>query len=218
MSVKKKSAKSDSVSASGNQAVGYKSPPKATRFKRGKSGNPAGRPLGSPNKLPEFGADQVKSILRTELYRDIEVVKGKTKFTAPAITVIAQKLIEKANAGDFRAAQMLFEFGLRFESEERKEYEKFARYCQVYLQLWHEFLEHARRCQIEVAEPIPHPRQFVMDLNSGLITIKGPMTKGEAESGMFDDDMPIFTQSIARRFMATMELPPGKDIRHYIQE
>ena len=161
---------------------------------------------------------QVKSIFWTELYRDVEVVEDKKKFTVPAITAIAQKMVGKAVAGDPRVAQMMLEMGLRFESEERKEYERFVRIADVYLRLWDEHIELATRCNQPVAHPRPDPSQFVMELNSGLLTIKGPMTDAEAASGIFDDDTPTFTQAVARRFIASMKLPPGHDIRNYIRD
>ncbi len=79
----------------------------------------------------------MKSIILTELYRDTEVVEGKRNIPVPAITAIAQNLVGKAGA-DPRVAQMLLEMGLRFESEERKEYERFVRVALVYIRLWSE--------------------------------------------------------------------------------
>jgi hypothetical protein len=38
-------------------AVGYRKPPKATRFKPGQSGNPKGRPKGSPNLASDLSAE-----------------------------------------------------------------------------------------------------------------------------------------------------------------
>ncbi|HUQ38248.1 MAG TPA: DUF5681 domain-containing protein [Aestuariivirga sp.] len=216
MSVKKKSTKITSGSASGNQAVGYKKPPKGTRFKPGKSGNPLGRPLGSLNKLPFFGSEQTNSIIRAELYREVEVVDGKRKFTVPSITAIAQKLIGKAIAGDSRVAQMMLELGLRLESEERKEYERFVRHTLVYMQLWGEEIASAKRSGREIPDPRPHPSQFVME-ETGLLTIRSAVTE-ETESGYSDHGVMMYTPGVARWFMATLQLPPGKDIRHYIHD
>ena len=40
----------------GSHDVGYGRPPAATRFVKGQSGNPAGRPRGSKNKPAQLGA------------------------------------------------------------------------------------------------------------------------------------------------------------------
>lgn len=50
--------------------VGYGKPPVATRFVRGKSGNPKGRPKGSSNKpkLPALNEERMKTILLQEAW------------------------------------------------------------------------------------------------------------------------------------------------------
>ena len=42
--------------------VGYRKPPKTTRFKAGKSGNPKGRPKGSTNLATDLSAELSEQI------------------------------------------------------------------------------------------------------------------------------------------------------------
>ena len=53
--------------------VGYGKPPKATRFKPGKSGNPGGRPKGSGKKSRTTDAvvEKMKALVLEEAYRPI---------------------------------------------------------------------------------------------------------------------------------------------------
>src|SRR5271170_7646698 len=83
-----------------DDTVGYKKPPKWTRFKKGKSGNPKGRPKRSLNN-----ATIVKSVLDEEvtLKRNGETV-GRMSRRLGILTVMANK----AMAGDVRAAKFFF--------------------------------------------------------------------------------------------------------------
>lgn len=75
-------------------SVGYRKPPKDTRFKPGQSGNRKGRPKGSKNFNTVWEAELKSLIPITE--------KGQRKMISK-IEAIVKQLITKAAAGDLRA-------------------------------------------------------------------------------------------------------------------
>lgn len=74
--------------------VGYARPPAETRFKAGKSGNPAGRPPGSKN---------MATWVKEELARKVDVVQGGEAKRLPKGRIIVLKQIDKAMNGSERA-------------------------------------------------------------------------------------------------------------------
>jgi len=78
--------------------VGYGKPPEGTRFKKGASGNPKGRPKG---------ARGLKTDLQQELGSRVTVTEnGQTKkYTKQQVVV--KRLTEKAAKGDIRAINIL---------------------------------------------------------------------------------------------------------------
>lgn len=80
--------------------VGYGKPPKATRFKQGKSGNPTGRPRALSLKLEEL-MQQALDVPMT--YRGQGRVKSATRRE-----VVLRALTQKALKGDVTAALQLF--------------------------------------------------------------------------------------------------------------
>ncbi len=75
-------------------AVGYRSPPKATRFKAGQSGNPKGRPKGSLNLAGDLTAELGEQITVREGGRSRRVSKQRA---------LIKSLMAKALQGDVRA-------------------------------------------------------------------------------------------------------------------
>jgi Family of unknown function (DUF5681) len=79
-------------------SVGFKRAPKHTRFQKGKSGNPRGRPKGSLN---------VATTLRKALSAPVKVIeRGKSK-TMTKLEVAIQQQTNKAAAGDGQALKLL---------------------------------------------------------------------------------------------------------------
>lgn len=80
--------------------VGYGKPPQHTRFKKGQSGNPAGRPKGATN-------------IQTEMKG---LIKSKTKIkangavkTVSTSRALCMAMVRKAMAGDVRAFSKIVE-------------------------------------------------------------------------------------------------------------
>jgi hypothetical protein len=78
--------------------VGYGKPPKARQFKRGKSGNPKGRPKGSLNLATDLTAELGEHITVREDGRPRRVSKQRA---------LIKSLMAKALQGDVRAMASL---------------------------------------------------------------------------------------------------------------
>ena len=79
-------------------AVGYRNPPKATRFRPGQSGNPKGRPKGALN---------MATVLERTLRERVTVNEGGKRKTINKLEAAVMQLSDKAAAGDLKAVQLL---------------------------------------------------------------------------------------------------------------
>ena len=80
-------------------AVGYKRPPEHSRFQRGQSGNPSGRPKDSRN---------FKTLLRQILNEQISLQDGVNSRKVSKREAITRRLIIGAMKGDSRDLHALF--------------------------------------------------------------------------------------------------------------
>jgi Family of unknown function (DUF5681) len=81
-----------------NYDVGFERPPRLTQFRKGTSGNPKGRPKGSPNRATLLEAALVEKVMVNENGERRQITKGEA---------ILKQLVNKAAAGDPRSAQMI---------------------------------------------------------------------------------------------------------------
>jgi hypothetical protein len=87
-----------------DHSVGYKRPPRQTRFKPGKSGNPAGR----PKRDPTLEDDMV-----LELAQTINVRDGGHHRVVSKQRAIVKAVVAAAVAGDLRAASLIIDLTVR---------------------------------------------------------------------------------------------------------
>ena len=78
--------------------VGYKKPPSRSRFRKGRSGNPKGRPKATKN---------LKTDLMEELRERISLREGETRKRVSKQRALVKSLTAKAIKGDTRAASAI---------------------------------------------------------------------------------------------------------------
>lgn len=90
--------------------VGYKKPPKVTRFNKGKSGNPKGRPKNTRNLVALIDEELDKSVVLKENGRTITLTKREA---------LAKRLVNNALSGDPKSTNSLIQMSsLSSEREE----------------------------------------------------------------------------------------------------
>ena len=90
--------------------VGYGKPPVHTRFRKGKSGNPGGRPRG-------MTAGRARALALKEAYRLVNVREGDNVITLPAIQAILRSQIALAAKGNGPAQRSVIEAVQAIERE-----------------------------------------------------------------------------------------------------
>lgn len=78
--------------------VGYGKPPKRSRFQKGTSGNPAGRPKGKKN---------LATVLEKDLHEKVVINEQGTRKTVTKMEAAVKQLTNKAASGDLAALRLL---------------------------------------------------------------------------------------------------------------
>jgi hypothetical protein len=81
-------------------AVGYGTPPRHTRFTKGQSGNPRGRPSGSKN---------LSSLLSETLSEPVIVAENGGRRTISKRRAAIMQLVNRSAKGDLRALKILLD-------------------------------------------------------------------------------------------------------------
>lgn len=160
--------------------IGRGKPPVATRFAKGQSGNPSGKPKGARNKIPATNEGRLKDIILEEAYRDIRINDGNRQVTIPMVRAIVRSIAMGAAKGQPRA-QVLFTTLLATIEQEREENRE--KWLDAMMDLKLKGAEELARCKkLGLAPPhlLLHPDQIVIDLVKGTAGLKEPTPEEKA--------------------------------------
>jgi len=87
--------------------VGYRKPPLHSRFPKGKSGNPSGRPRKKT----------LAEVVDAALHEPVVVTENGKRKTITKLEAMTKQLVNKGASGDARVAKMLIDFIRTVEAE-----------------------------------------------------------------------------------------------------
>ncbi|MFK7902926.1 MAG: DUF5681 domain-containing protein [Nitratireductor sp.] len=175
----KKAATLAKLPATTRYKVGYKKPPSNSRFQKGKSGNPRGRPKGAKNKIPAMNAERLKAIVLEEAYRTIPVQDRGRNVSIPIAQAVVRSLAVNAAKGNPRAQRLFTEILASTENSRKSEHDELLETAIIYKTEWEHELERCDQLGIPRPTPLPHPDNVIIDMREGTVRFTGPMTKEE---------------------------------------
>jgi hypothetical protein len=164
----------------GDYEVGYGRPPAASRFEKGQSGNPKGRPRGSKNRTTSTSPNEelMKAIFREEAYRMVSVNDGQGQVMMPMVQAVARSIAVRAAKGDHRSQRLFTQLLGTIERDQMRQRDELVKTAIDYKVGWEEELERRNALGItHLPEPLPHPDHIVIDMHTRDVRITGPMTE-----------------------------------------
>lgn len=140
------------------EGVGYGKPPKSTRFKKGVSGNPAGR----PRKEPVMDAG-IRAAILEESKRNVTVQENGETSQISARDAVIRSQLKSAAKGNAYAQERFLKRVEQAEKEEMAELEIVNAAAEIYIADRRGEIEAAQEAGEPVPQFFPHPDDVIVE-------------------------------------------------------
>lgn len=158
--------------------VGYAKPPKGTRFEKGKSGNPKGRPVGSKNKAKKT-MGKLNDLIMKEAYRDVDLNDKTGPLTMPVAQAVVRSINLNAAKGRVGAQRLFLEMLGTVEGIKQREKQDIFEAAHEYKEHWTAELKRLKQAGYPLPELLPHPDDIELNAKAGEVIFHGPFDHTE---------------------------------------
>ena len=195
--------------------VGYGKPPIATRFKKGRSGNPRGRPKGSKNQRPIALEQRLHKIILNEAYRSIDVNEGGKTVTYDMAEAVMRSIAVNAAKGRVRAQELFMKILEHVEQKAQSDHFEMLENAIDYKRLWtKEFASRERTGRSGEMPPI-HPDDVYIGYRNGVVRLAH--TESERRLFAFMQEARPGLQSEIADLRAELSDNPDRETRKEIE-
>lgn len=157
--------------------VGYGKPPAKHRFQKGQSGNPQGRPRKVRARRVKFdpAGSSTEDLILQEAYRAVTVREGDKSIELPALQAAMRTLNISAIKGSRLSQRDLVKLVREVEDRKHQTQSEAISTVLQYKSVWQEQFEYCRLKGRARPQPIPHPDDINIDMQTGEIRVEGPV-------------------------------------------
>jgi uncharacterized protein DUF5681 len=163
----------------------YRKPPVEHQFKKGKSGNPNGRPKKKAAQ-PGLGAlgggiaDRLGAMTMEEATRLVTVREGDQVSEIPALQALLRTMFRASAQGDTKAGRQLLDLISRTETARTGTAIEILQFAVQYKERYTPDFDMHERLGKDPPDIYPHPDDIIINNATGEVTIDGPDSKEQA--------------------------------------